>query len=112
MMLSKIPGKINRRGSFLAFLTILDIGYGFGLIADKPNANLLLPWDTWGWIWIGFGLFIATGIFAKMDLWQFGAAAVLKTTWGILYLDLWIVRHLDRGWVVAIIWLSFAATVI
>ncbi|SRR6266496_1893 len=109
--MDSLISRTGRRGVFLSFLSILDIGYGYGLITGIPVTNLLLSWDIWGWIWIGFGIFISTGILARMDLWQYGAATLLKTAWGLANLDSWVL-HGGRGWVAAIVWLSFAATVI
>ncbi len=113
-MISRLLQKMGRRGAFLAFLAVLDLGYGYSLIADKPSFNLLLPWNVWGWIWIGVGLFISTGILVRMDLWQYGVSALLKTTWGFVNFDSWLFREhgVSRGWVASIVWFSFAATVI
>jgi hypothetical protein len=105
----------GRRGAFLAFLAILDLAYGYGLlVASAPQRfiDLLLPYQAWGAIWIAAGLVCASGVFARADRLQFAVAATLKGAWGLLYLDIWLIQGLPRGWVSVVIWLAFALVVL
>jgi hypothetical protein len=105
---------IGRRGAFLAFLVVLDVMYGYALLAAPTGKtpDFFLTLDAWGWIWIGTGVFIATGILVGRDIAQFTAAALLKGAWGLLYADLWIVQRQPGAWVSVVIWLSFSLTVL
>jgi hypothetical protein len=107
--------RIGRRGATLLFLAVLDVLYGYSQLATEAPArafDLLLPWEVWGWIWIGAGLFIATGIFARQDWPQFTVAAGLKLCWGLLFIRVWLIDDVARGWVSVVIWLCFALFVV
>ena len=107
--------RVGRRGAFLAFLAVLDLAYGYSLFAaSAPQrlVNLLLPWQAWGVIWMVVGVACLTGVFALRDRVQFTLAATLKGAWGLLYVDVWLVQGLPRGWVSVVLWLAFALTVV
>jgi hypothetical protein len=116
--LCRIWHMIGRRGAFLAFLTVLDVCYGVALLTTMVRAlkyvhpDLFLPLSAWGWIWIGVGCFVFTGLLADRDIIQFTAAALLKGVWAVLYADLWLVQHQDSAWISAVVWLSFSLTVL
>jgi hypothetical protein len=114
-LLSRLGRRAGRRGAFLAFLTILDVAYGYALFATaapQRALDLFLPWQAWGIIWMATGAVCSTGILLRRDRFQFTAAAALKASWGFLYADIWLVQHAPRGWVSVAVWLAFAATVL
>lgn len=109
-----IARRAGRRGAFLAFLAILDWCVGFSLYAtEAPQRlqDLWLPWQAWGIIWLVMGCICASGVFVRHDRIQFALSAMFKVAWGLLYLNVWLVQDVPRGWVSVVIWLSFAATV-
>lgn len=62
--------RAGRRGSFLAFLTILNFLYGYSLLKaprSQQVVDLLLPWHVWGWLWTAMGVVTASGIFVRKD---------------------------------------------
>jgi hypothetical protein len=103
----------GRRGAFLAFLTVLDIVYGYSLIV-LPRASLhlslVLPLHAWGWIWVGTAVCCASGIFLQRDRVPYAIAALVKTAWGLTFAWLWY-QGLPE-WPSVVIWLSFALVVI
>ena len=113
--LRALARRAGRRGAFLAFLAILDLAYGYSLLATAAPQrafDLLLPWQAWGAIWLAVGAACAAGIFARRDRVAFTAAAVLKAAWGLLFADVWLVQHYPRGWVAVAVWLAFAGAVL
>ncbi len=111
----RVAARAGRRGAFLAFLAVLDFLYGYSLFtspAPLRNLDLLLPWQAWAWMWIAAGVIMASGIPARRDRVQYAISAAFKTTWALLYAQLWFVQHVPRAWVAAIIWAAFAATVL
>lgn len=106
---------VGRRGAFLAFLAILDLAYGYSLLATtgpQRLVNLLLPWQVWGWIWIAVGVVCLSGVPVRVDRVQFAVAATVKAAWGLLYVHVWLIQGLPRGWVSVVVWLTFAFTVV
>lgn len=105
----------GRRGAFLAFLTVLDLAFGYSLFAlpraALHNLDILLPVPVWGWIWIGTGTACASGVFLRSDRVQYTLAALLKTAWGLLYAWLWW-QGVPGSWVSVALWLSFALTIV
>lgn len=113
----RLARRAGRRGAFLLFLAVLDVSYGYALTAMavgplKRAPSYLLPVHAWGWIWIGTGAVVATGVLASRDWPQFTLEAALKATWGLLWVDLWIAQGVPGGWVSIVVWLSFAVTII
>lgn len=109
--------RIGRRGAFLAFLTVLDVSYGYALItatiaALKASPDFLLTLHTWGWVWLGVAAVCASGVLMKHDIFQFTVAALLKAVWAGLYADAWFTQpHEQQAWLSAVVWLSFSLTV-
>jgi hypothetical protein len=113
-LLMKLLSRIGRRGAFLVFLTILDAAYGYSLLADAgaiKSIDLFLPVTAWGIIWLTVAAVCATGVFAKGDWPQYTIASLLKAVWGGLFVQVWLVQGLPRGWVSVVIWFAFALTV-
>lgn len=105
----------GRRGVFLAFLATLDIAYGFSLFVTDPPLrayDLMLPWEAWGIIWMAVGAVCASGIFVVWDRIQFSVAAALKATWSLLFVRVWLVDGIPRGWVSVVVWATFALTIL
>ena len=116
--LRRVARRIGRRGAFLAFLALLDAAYGYSLLetaaAQRRQLDLLLPWQAWGIIWLSTGAACAAGMMLRTgaDRAAFAAAAVLKTCWAAVFVRVWLLDHVPRGWVSVVIWLAFAAVVL
>jgi hypothetical protein len=80
--------------------------------APQRNQDLILPWPIWAYVWIIAGAICLSGVLLQKDMLQYMVAAMIKTAWAMLYFQIWIVQHDRHAWVFAIIWFSFAATVI
>jgi hypothetical protein len=96
---------------------VLDVTYGYSLyVTDAPQRvfDLILPWQAWGGVWIGVGAICVAGAFmgTGRDRLAFMAAAALKACWGLLFIRVWLLDAVTRGWVSVVIWLAFAATVL
>ena len=106
---------IGRRGSFLAFLALLDAAYGYSLFT-APRAvqhlDLLLPWRAWAVLWLAAAAVCLSGVFLRRDRIQYTLAAAFKTAWGLLYVQLAVVQHVPDAWISAVVWLALAATVL
>lgn len=111
---------VGRRGAFLLFLAVLDFLYAGSLAHPAPEAarspstlfiGTIMP--LWGWaaLWGGVGLSCGIGAFLRHDKWAFSAAVALKLLWGGTFLLGWAIAGLDRGWVSAAVWLTFAPIV-
>jgi hypothetical protein len=103
----------------LLFLSVLDFVYAWALRlqdtpqqAHDPHLNYLMPVWAWGWVWFTAGLIVLIGAFIKKDVWAFVAASLIKTAWGSLSLILWLQGAQPNGWLSAVVWWSFAATVL
>jgi hypothetical protein len=110
--------RIGRRGLFLLFLALLDILYGWSLLASPPLAlglplHLILPQMSWAWLWISTGLFLVPGAFLKADRLFFALAAFLKAAWAGAWVDVWLSdAFFPRAWVSVVIWGAFAGVVV
>ena len=110
--LMRLVYRIGRRGSYLIFLALLDLLYGYSIIAQAgplfTQVNLYLSDDTWGFIWIAASAVIFFNAFLRMDRVGYVVATVLKFVWGTLMLAAWMFQPNDpRGWVAAVIWFAF-----
>ena len=106
--------RAGRRGVFLLFLALLDLSYGYGLLAEPPVGrfdDLLLPWVAWGWIWTAIGVICAAGIFAKYDGFAFSGCSALFAGWAMLYVQLQV-QGIGRSWISAVVWAAFALAVL
>lgn len=110
-----IRWRVGRRGAFLTFLAVLDLAFGYSIFslprAALEQINILLPLNVWGWLWIGTGIICVSGIFVKADQVQYTMAALLKTSWGLLYAYLWW-QGIPGSWISVVVWLSFAMTIV
>lgn len=112
--------RLGRRGTFLLFLTLLDLLYALSLAFPPAEARqsastryvaAVAPLECWASLWLAVGLICAVGAFSRRDQWAFAAAAALKVLWGVTFAAGWLFAGLERGWVAGVIWLAFAAFV-
>jgi hypothetical protein len=114
-MARRIAARAGRRGSFLAFLAILDLAYGYSLFyapAGERVFDLFLPWQVWGIAWAAVGLLCAARVLAARDRIAFTAAACIKAAWALLFADVWIFQHYPAGWVSVVVWAAFGGAVL
>lgn len=119
-ILANLWHRLGRRGTFLLFLTVLDLLYGLSLAKPAATARQsptvhyiahIAPLAAWAALWLAVGVVCAVGAFARRDQWAFASAMGLKVLWGVTFGCGWAIAGLDRGWVSAVIWLAFAAVV-
>jgi hypothetical protein len=113
--------RIGRRGAALLFFALLDLLYGLSLASPDPQVRLspsvafiahVAPLPAWAALWAAVGVACLAGAFVRHDRWAFTAAVALKVLWGVTFLVGWLVAHLERGWVPAVIWLAMAGWVL
>lgn len=105
---------VGHRGAVMAFLTMLDILFGYSLGVEpgpQANYNLVLSLHAWSLVWFGVGVLLATGISATRDKFHYGIAVALKVAWSIVLLRAWMFEGYARGWVTALIWGGFAVLI-
>lgn len=116
-----VADRIGRRGTSLLFFALLDLVYGLNLARPPAESKLsptlafiryIAPLPVWAALWVAVGVVCLAGAFMHHDRWAFTAAVGLKTLWGATFLTGWIVAHLERGWVSAVIWLAMAGWVL
>lgn len=109
---------IGRRGSFLLFLSLLDLIYSFSLAFPSPTAvkgsSLLFlasifPLDIWALLWGLVGLNCLIFAFKSRDAPGFASAMFLKVLWALTFLLGWIFAGVERGYLSTAIWGAFAA---
>jgi len=108
--------RIGHRGSFLLFLALLDVLYGYSLWVTPPFQqiyNLSLSWTAWGAIWVSAGVILLIGAFVRDDRVPFAVASSIKAAWAAVWFKIWVLTPhvLPRAWVSVVIWLSFSALV-
>lgn len=115
-----LAGRIGRRGCFLAFLIVLDLGYGLSLLSPATEARRsptvkyidhILPLWVWGCMWVAVGAACVVGMFVRHNSFAFASAMGLKVGWGAVFGAGWLFAGLERGWLATVIWWSFAAVV-
>jgi hypothetical protein len=110
---SKVWGKAGFRGSFLALLALYDLFYGLYLVIGGIVQHAFpLGTHTWGWIWIGTGLFLLTGVPLKSDRWQYGWAVFVKVLWAMEYLYLAVIYAVPWDWLRALYWGMLGLTIL
>ena len=79
---------------------MVDIGYGLALYRSTHSGRVnwwpaslqqvgSIPLAFWCWVWIGVGLFLLTGVFAKRDQFHFASTMILKGAWTVGAFDFW-----------------------
>jgi hypothetical protein len=114
-MHTRLWRRVGRRGATLLFLALLDLLYPLGLAGQAPAARagyeLIAPWQAWAGLWAATGLVCLVQAFARRDRIAFTAAVGIKLAWGSTSLAAWAVGMSPRGWLAAVIWLSFAGLI-
>jgi hypothetical protein len=109
---------LGRRGSFLLFLSLLDLIYGYALLSptsrslNNPTILFLMqimPLWAWGLLWLLVGVVCFIFAFRCKDTIAFGAAVFLKVFWGFVFLVGWLLGDVERGYLSTAIWTAFAA---
>jgi len=105
---------------FLLFLTLLDVIYAYSLAYPTPRSLVtptytflahVAPLQVWASLWAVIGIITGTFAFRLNDAVGYAAAMFLKILWGGTFLLGWLVGSVERGYLSAAIWLSFAAVV-
>ena len=108
--------KIGFRGSFLLFLSILDVVYGTAILQisnHSPLAHLFtISTQAVGIVWIVVGVYLLTGVFVRNDRFQFAVAAMLKSIWCLEFIHIWIDNRIPNAWQSVAVWGAFAAVTI
>lgn len=106
--------RIGRRGAFLGFLFVLDMGTAWSLwpLEVPRRFTLILPPHVWACLWLVAAAFCGVGVFMRRDRVPYTAAAAIKTLWAMLYFHLWLVQQLTDAWISAIVWLIFALIIL
>lgn len=112
-LLKGLVVRIGRRGSFLLFLALLDLIYGYSLVAAVSPASLLPDMGAtplaWGIAWLFVGVVCFVEAFLTVDRLAFTLAVLLKFLWGTAMLASWMLTTTNpHGWLSAAIWLAFA----
>lgn len=117
---SYLGNLVGRRGSFLLFLAMLDLMYGYSLLfptaqsLSNPTSLFLvkvLPLWDWGILWLAIGAICLFFAFRAKDAVGFAAAMFLKVIWGTMFLLGWLFAGVERGYLSATFWFAFAFTV-
>jgi hypothetical protein len=105
--------RIGHRGAFLLTIGVYDLFFGWYLAAGGSIQHIPLFGERpWGWLWIGVGLFLLAGAFARRDAVFFTAAIFIKTVWALEYFRLDIYAHDPDEWIRGCYWLALAAAVL
>ncbi|MUN41394.1 hypothetical protein [Actinomadura litoris] len=114
-MLQRLWHRVGKRGIALLFLALLDLLYPIGLAgqpaATRAGYEVVAPWQVWAVLWLLTGLLCAAQAFARRDRLAFTVAVAMKVLWGTVALIGWIAGTSPRGWLSALIWLTFAGFV-
>jgi hypothetical protein len=117
MPMPEIAHRVGRRGSFLLFLSLLDIVYAYSLFYPTPSSIKnptsvflmdIAPLSVWGTLWLVVGIICLIFAFRQNDAFGYGAAMTIKMVWGLTFLLGWIFAGVERGYISAAIWLVFA----
>lgn len=78
---------IGHRGFFLLLLGLAFVFYGVSVIR-QPGAYAIypyrfIPWDVWGWIWVGTGITSFIGVPRVLDRSSFLIATTVSALWSI-----------------------------
>lgn len=106
--------QVGRRGAFLGFLAILDLGYAYSLWPYRVprHVTLILPARIWAAAWLVAGLACAVGVFMRRDRVPYTFASAIKALWAMLYFHFWLVQRIPNMWISALVWLVFAFVVL
>jgi hypothetical protein len=112
-LLRSLTRRIGHRGSFLLFLSLLDLLYGYALwVTPEGNLDGILPFHVWSVIWAAMGVVALVGAFLKKDRIPFGLAAAVKASWATVWLKIWAFNSIPLAWTNVVIWSSFSGLVV
>ncbi|MGW0587471.1 hypothetical protein [Streptosporangium sp. NPDC002607] len=112
--------RIGHRGAALCFFALVDLVFAVSLASAPAETRALpsyaflatiLPLRAWAALWAMVGLLCLVQTVMTEDRPAFIAASWLKVGWGCLYLTGFLLGEIPRGYVSAVIWLSFAGFV-
>lgn len=107
---------VGHRGTFLLFLAFVNYAYGYTLLTDPAEAlrhyDTWLPLTAWGWLWIAAGVMHTWFAFRDYDTPSFTIAALIKSAWAAMFVDLTVLQHYHRGWLLTTFWILLAAQVL
>lgn len=112
--------RLGRRGCFLLFLALLDYVYGLSLWAPTASSlntpqnqflTSIAPLTVWGWLWLAVAVACTVYAFRLRDGVGYAAAMFLKMLWGSVFALGWLFADVERAYLSAVIWLSFAGVV-
>lgn len=113
---SRLWEHVGRRGAFLSFLSLLDVLYGYSILTvptSPPRLHLLIPYWSWGYVWLAAGIVLFPGIWVRRDRFFYAVAAFMKAAWAGAWVDVWVNdSSVARAWVSVLIWAAFAALVL
>jgi hypothetical protein len=107
--------RVGHRGTFLSFLALLDGLYGYSILSDTASLtpyHLWLKPAVWGVVWLGTGVFLATGVPMKHDRFHYSVASILFAGWTSAMVNVWITQDTPRIWVDVVLFAAFAALVV
>ena len=83
--------RIGHRGAFLLLLGSAFIFYGIGVLAQPYAYDIypykIIPWETWGYMWIGAGFISLFGAFRRLDRTSFTVATTASALWSIRWFN-------------------------
>ena len=110
--------RVGRRGAALLFFFLLDAMWAFALLNPPDPITPSYSWPAtiaplWVWAiaWTLVGLACLVFAFLRHDTAAFTAAVSIKVLWGGTLGLGWATGQVERGYVIAVIWLAFAAFV-
>jgi hypothetical protein len=110
----RLKHRVGRRGASLMFFALLDFVFALSLISPLPESQRnpatifiqsIAPLWVWGLLWLLAGVVCLSGAFVRNDQLAFFAAVGIKVLWGLIYLLMQIIVHIERAWLGATIWL-------
>lgn len=112
----RLRRRIGRRGASLLFFALVYFVYATALVCAPPPPggagaflSTILPMGAWALPWAVSGLLCAVHAFTAEDRAGFTAASALSVGWSVLHLAGWALGEIPRGFVTAVVWLTFAA---
>jgi len=108
----KLASTIGRRGTFLLFMSLVGLAYGFSLLNPATSGrigsvDLFLPEMIWGMLWVVSAAACAWQAFVRLDRVAFTMVGTLSCVWGLANLGSWLVTTTNPyGWISGILFLG------
>lgn len=112
-LIKRLADRIGRRGSYLFFLALLDVLYGYSIWVSVGTPaiaayDMFFSPQVWAVIWVGVGLVLAQQAFVRLDRVGFTLAVLIKFAWATIATYNFLYSPADpRGWISAVIWFAF-----